>query len=109
MRKPYPEVMSRPAPLHRPSAPPARRLRLLANLAPAAAVLFGLVTVWLAVSTVQNLAQPISIAVVLSLVLGTAGVLVAGLTTYRLGVQVPRTLRGWERALHERAQAVRRS
>ena len=100
--------MTNTTPPHRPSGPPARRLRLLAHLAPPASVMFGVATIWIAVATLQDLGQLMSSALVLSLVLGACGVLIAGLTTYRLGVQVPRTLRAWEGALHERSQAVRR-
>ncbi len=94
-------------PRPRPSGPPARQLRLLANLAPAATVVFGIATVWLAVTTLRNLAQPMSFAVIVPLVVGTFAVAVAGLVTYRLGVETPRTLRGWEAALVERAHIVR--
>jgi branched-subunit amino acid ABC-type transport system permease component len=91
----------------RPSTPPDRQLRLLANFAPAAAVMFGLVTVWLAVTTVQNLAWPITPAVLASVVLGTGLAALAGVVTYRLAVEVPRTLRGWQGALDERVRVLR--
>lgn len=88
------------------SDPPARKLRLLANLGPAATVVFGLVTIWLAVTTLQNLGRPMTSTVVVSLVAGVFAALAAGSVTYRLGIEVPRTLRGWHVALAERHVAV---
>jgi branched-subunit amino acid ABC-type transport system permease component len=89
------------------SQPPARQLRLLANLAPGATVVFGLLTVWLVVTALQSLAQPMGSGVVASLVLGLAAAAVAGLVTYRLAVEVPRVLRGWHTALLDRARVLR--
>lgn len=86
---------------------PARRLQLLADLAPGASVVLGLVTVWLVLATVQSLAQPMGSAAVISLVLNASAAVLGGLVTYRLGVGVPRTLRGWESALLERARVLR--
>lgn len=82
-------------------------MRLLANLAPAGTVVFGLITAWLVVTTAGNLGQPLTPPVVASLVLGAAAALLAGFVTYRLGVEVPRTLRDWEAALGERSRALR--
>ena len=99
-----------------PTPPPARRIRLLANLAPFAAIVFALLTVWLVVSTVRGLEQVIValaasegpvLAGVVSVVLGALAAVVTGLIAYRLGVEVPRTLRGWDEALAERSRALR--
>lgn len=70
-------------------------------------MVFGLVTVWLVTSTLQNVAQPATSAVVASLVLGLVAVGASGLVTYRFAVEVPRVLRGWETALVERARVLR--
>ncbi|GAB2573365.1 hypothetical protein [Microlunatus antarcticus] len=99
--------------------PPARQLRLLANLAPFAAIVFALLTVWLTVSAVRGLEQiimglaepgsarePVFPAVVLVVLTAACGVFTA-LVAYRLGVQVPRILRGWDEALAERGRALR--
>jgi hypothetical protein len=91
----------------RPVGPPSRRLRLLADLAPAFTVVFGLLTLWLVVTTLQNLAQPMSPAVIVALVLGTLAAVLAGSVTYRFAVEVPRILRGWQAALVERRTVSR--
>lgn len=100
----------------RTSAPRASRLRLLAQLTPPAALVFGLLTVWLLVTTVSSLESVLEAdgpltgvavsAAVVSLVLGGGGALVSALITYRLGVEVPRTLRGWQTALDERTRVL---
>ena len=49
---------------------------------------------------------PVLVGVV-QVVLGAATAAVAGLVAYRLGVQVPRTLRAWDDALGERSRRLR--
>lgn len=109
--------MTKPVPQSELSEPPARPLRLLANVAPAAAVVFGLITVGMLVglagniaqlvATPRSLARSLSAVVVVSLVVSSSAALLAGLITYRLGVEVPRTLRGWQDALVERTRVLR--
>ncbi|WP_375425817.1 hypothetical protein [uncultured Friedmanniella sp.] len=99
-------MTSTPSP-HRRADPPAHQLRLLANLGPAATVVLGSLTVWLVVATLQNLAQPMSSAVVASLLVNTVATVLAGLATYRLGVEAPRFVRGWQAALVERNDVLR--
>ncbi len=101
----------------RPVEPPARRLRLLANVAPAGAVVFGLLTVWLVVGTVAGFVQlvdgqgpqpALALGVrVLLLVVELAAALLAALVAYRLAVEVPRTVRRWDEALGERVRVLR--
>lgn len=76
-------------------------------MAPALTAVFGLVTVWLVVTTLRNLAQPMSSAVIVSLVLGTFAAVLAGAATFRFGVEVPRILRGWQTALVARGRILR--
>ncbi|WP_204912855.1 hypothetical protein [Microlunatus spumicola] len=101
---------------NRETTGPTRQLRVLARWAPGAAVAFGLLALWSAVSVVRNLTTLVEVLSgagpaypVLAVVLGVAvSALVAGfagLVAYRLGVEVPRTLRGWRVALAERAEA----
>ena len=78
--------------------------------------MFGLFTVWMVVSTLQNLwrvvaaprelAEPMSAVVISSLVVGVLMAVLGGLVTYRLGVETPRTLRGWQGALADRTHAL---
>ncbi len=99
------------------SEPPARQIRLLGRLATPAAIGFGLLTLWLAASTWANarlLADGLAdlggtglALVVVGLMVDAASAVVAGLITYRLAVEVPRVVRGWEDALAERAAATR--
>lgn len=97
-----------------PSEPPSRQIRLLA-LAPGAGVVFALLAVGLVVSTGRSLvllagseagSDRLVVAVV-SVVLSAAAAVVTALIAYRLLVEVPRTLRGWEAALAERSRALR--
>ena len=91
--------------------PPLRALRLLATLWLPAAILFGLTTLGFLASTVQNVSglidrwseggAPIGLYVV-SVVLGGLATLVVGRITWRLAVEVPRTLGEWDSALQER-------
>ena len=95
--------------------PPARALRLLANLWLPATVLFGLVTIDLVSTTVQSLVglvsrasepgAPVAVYTVGILVGGFAAV-VLGRITWRLAIEVPRTVRAWEEAFYERRKAV---
>lgn len=101
-----------------PSQPPARQIRLLANAAPGAGVVFALLAGWLVVSTVRNLGQlvtsptvsgpPLLVALLLT-VLTAAAAVVTALVAYRLLVEVPRTVRGWDAAVAERSRALRGS
>lgn len=107
--------MSNVAPPRQLIEPPARALRLLASLWLPAAVLFGLVTTGLVSSTVQNViglvsrasepGAPLAVHTVVVLVGGFAAVIL-GRITWRLAVEVPRTVRAWEEAFHERRKAV---
>jgi hypothetical protein len=93
------------------SAPP-RHLRLLATLWLPAAVLVGLATLGAVRTAVQSLVvlvtddvRPWGPAVAVLLV-STLAALVLGHITWRLAVEVPRTVRAWDEALEER-RAVR--
>ena len=90
--------MSTVAPDRRPTQPPARQIRLLANLAPAAGVVFALLALGSAVSVFRGVAQlasgvravdePVWVAVVLVL-LGAAAAVVFALVAHRLLVRCP--------------------
>lgn len=110
--------MSDVAPAHPTVEVPARRLRLLANLWLPAAVLLGLGTISAAGVTVQSVVVLVGligragtphgpvIIPLFALLVGGLAVVVLGRITWRLAVEVPRTVRDWERALDERRRAV---
>jgi hypothetical protein len=94
--------------------PPARALRLLANLWLPAAILFGLVTIGLVSTTIQSFVALVTQAsdpdshvagYFLGVLVGGFAAVVLGRITWRLAVEVPRTVRSWEEALVERRTA----
>lgn len=110
---PYRERMSTALPRSGAGTAPPRYLRALAIFWLPAAILLGLGALAAARTAVSSLVALLDLEgrpwgpAVAGLLVGGLAAVVLGRITWRLAVEVPRTLRAWEAALDER-RAVRR-